>query len=216
MASIVTGTPAGNVITPDDVYLDSPPPLYFQEKFTPSGGTVGLLNDADTDGFYWGLSGTTDNPVYELGCYTGFSFADGREVNMVRCDTVGDKQAIQKRTNMIISLTLKQFFPLTQSRHSMHLGAVTSGGGIEKAGIPDIDNAKRYYAYFPSVYDQAAGDYVSVTLHNAQFVNAWSLGFQYGNAAEMPLTIMGFADETKPAAQRFGTIIRADPSLIAA
>lgn len=213
--ALITGSPVGNIVTPDDEFLDSPPPVYFQENKTATGGVVGLENNPDSDGFYFGLSGTTANPVYELGCYEGFSMGDARELNMIRCDTVGDKRAIQKRTSITINMTIKQIFPLTSARHYMHLGTVTSGNNREKAGIPEIDNSKFYYVYFPSVYDQIAGDFISVTLFKAQFVNPWTLTWAYGNAATTPLTIMGFADETKPADQRFGTFIRTDASAIA-
>lgn len=214
--ALATGTPLGSITQPEDIYLDVPPTLYFQENKTPAGGVVGLLNNPDSDGFYYGLSGTTDNPVFEMGCYEGFSLADQREVNMVRCDTSGDKLAIQKRTSLQMTFTLKQFFPLTMARHILNLSPVTTnvGASQEKMGIPDIDNTRFYYAYFPSIYDQEAGDFISATLHRVQVTGAWTLSFAYGQPATAQITLTAFADDTKPAAQRFGTFIRTDSDAI--
>jgi hypothetical protein len=135
---------------------------------------------------------------------------------MVRCDTSGDKLAIQKRTSLQMTFTLKQFFPLTMARHILNLSPVTTnvGESAEKMGIPDIDNTRFYHVYFPSIYDQENGDFVSATLYRAQVTGAWTLSWQYGQPATAQITLTAFADDTKPAAQRFGTFIRTDADLI--
>lgn len=213
--TLITGTPSGNIITPAELYVDQPPTFWFQEKFTSAGATVGLLYPPDADGFYWNLSGTTANPVYEAGCYETFQIADVREINMVRCDTDGDRTAIQKRNSLNVTFTLKSLFSFAKLRHMLNLGPVTTTvGATEKMGIGIIDNSKYYYVYFSSIYDQATGDYVSVTGHRVQFTNAWQLSFPYGNAANVGIQATLFADTTRPSAQQFATVIRADPSNI--
>lgn len=210
--SLVTGTPVGNVITPSELYIDQPPTFYFQERYTAAGVSVGLLNSPDGDGFYWGLSGTTTNPVYETGCYENFQFIDVRELNMVRCDTTGDRTAIQKRNSLNITFTLKSLFSLAKLRHMLNLGPVTTGATTEKAGIGLIDNSKYYYCYFPSVYDPTAGDYVAVTGFRVQFTNAWQMSFPYGNAANVTIQATMFADAEKPDNQLFASVLRSDAS----
>lgn len=214
--ALVTGSPVGNIISPTEIYVDQPPTFYFQERYTSSGASVGLLNNPDGDGFYWSLSGTTANPIYEAGCYENFQVTDVRELNMVRCDTDGDRTAIQKRNSLNITFTLKSFFSLAKLRHMLNLGPVTTSGGLlEKAGIGIIDNSKYYYIYFPSVYDPTAGDYIAITGFRVQFTNAWQMSFPYGNAANVTIQATMFSDADKPDAQKFGSFIRADASDIA-
>lgn len=211
--SLITGTPVGNLISSQQLYLDTPPTFYFQHNTDASGNAVGLLNDPDGDSFYWGLSGTTNNPVYEGGCYEGFQIADGREVNMIRCDTEGDRGSIQKRTSLQITFTLKEFFKFTKLRHMLNWGAVTTNAGAnEKVGIGQIDNSLYYYLYFPSIYDATTGDHVTFTAHRAQFTAAWTISFTYGQPATVGIQATCFADTNKPTDQQFATVIRADPS----
>lgn len=213
--ALITGSPVGNIITPPNLYLDQPPTFWIQERFTSAGATVGLLNRPDANNFYWGLSGTTANPVYEVGCYENFAIADVRTINMIRCDTTGVRTAIQKRDQLNITFTLKTPFPLATVRHLLNLGPVTTTpGATEKVGVGIIDNSKYYYAYFASIYDQTTGDYLNFTGHRVQFTNAWQWAFVYGNAATFTIQASCFADEDKPQDQYFATIIRADPSSI--
>lgn len=213
--TLLTGTPSGNIIATPELYLDQPPTFWFQDRYTAAGASVGLLNPPDADGFYWGLSGTTANPVYEGGCYENFQVADVRTINMVRCDTNGMRTAIQKRDQLNITFTLKALFPLAKIRHMLNLGPVTTtAGATEKVGVGIIDNSKYYYVYFASIYDQTTGDYVNFTGHRVQFTNAWQLTFTYGQPATVAIQASCFADTDKPDAQQFATIIRADPSNI--
>lgn len=213
--TLITGTPVGNVITPPELYLDQPPTFWIQERYTTAGATVGLLNRPDSDGFYWNLSGTTANPVYEVGCYENFVVSDVRTINMVRCDTTGNRTAIQKRDALNITFTLKAPFPLATVAKLLNLGPVTSTpGATEKVGIGLIDNSRYFYAYFASIYDQVTGDYVNFTGHRVQFTNAWQWTFVYGQPATFTIQASCFADTDKPSDQYFATVIRADPSSI--
>lgn len=211
--ALTTGSPYGLVVTPSELYLDNPPPFFFQKKYTTAGALVGLFNNPDADGFYWQLSGTTANPVYEAGCYESFVFTDVRTVNAIRCDTTGDRGDIQKRDRLNVTFTLKSPFPLAKLAPMLNLGPVTTSGGfLEKAGIGLIDNSVYYYAYWPSVYDPNAGDYVSVTGHRVQFTSAWAWTYAYATPATFTIQATLFADESRPNDQLFATVIRSDAS----
>jgi len=206
---LVTGTPEGTIIEQDDIYVEGAPYIYYQ-----SSSGVDELHHPDSDGFYWGLSGTVANPVYALGCYEGVTFSDNVEVNAVRCDNVGDISVLQKRGHLELKFTLKSLFPLSTIRALLKGGAVTVSGDFEKMGIGPIDNAEQFYVYFPKVYDEAAADYVSITGHKCKFVDAWEMTFPYGNPWTLSVTIWMLADTTMPSAQQFATIIRYDPDAI--
>lgn len=207
--ALVTGTPLGVTNAQDELYIDVAPTIYFQDY------TANELNNPDGDGFYWGLTGSSTYPVYSLACYEDVRWASDYESNAVRCDTVGNKLTIQKLNHIDLTFTLKTLMPLTTLTHILRGGTVTSTpGATEKFGIGQPNNQQYYHYYFPVVYDETAGDYIAVTAHRAQFVDAWEIAFTYGEPATLGVTLRAFADDTKPAAQLFATIIRADPSAI--
>ena len=208
--ALVTGTPDGLVITQDEIYVDAAPPVFFQEI----GPSVGLLHNPGPDGFYHGLSGTTNYPVFQMGCIEGYSIASNIEINDIRCDTVGNKGTIQKMSHLDLTFTLKTLFPLTTVRHIMRGGPVTTTDGVEKMGIGQPNNQRYFYVYAPTVYDNETGDFFSITGFRCQFVEQWTLAQTYGQQASMDVTIRMFADETKPADQLYASIFRADPSAV--
>jgi hypothetical protein len=208
--ALVTGTPLGQINTQDDLYVDTAPVVFFQQR-----DTVNHLNNPDGDGFYWGLSGTVARPVFELRCVDTVVWAGQYELNAIRCDTVGDTGAIQKMTSLDLTFNLKTLFPLATLRHILRGGAVTTtAGATEKMGIGQPNNNRFYRAYLPTVYDEDTGDYLAMTIHKCQYVDSWSLAFAYGTPSTLGLTLRGFADTALPAAQLFATVIRADPSAI--
>ena len=82
-------------------------------------------------------------------------------------------------------------------------------------GIAAINNNQYYKVYLPKVYDDDTGDYLSITIHRAKFVDAWTLNMPSGDKWTVTgVTLWGFADDSKPAAQTFATVIRADPSAL--
>lgn len=210
--ALITGTPLGVVTTQDsEIYIDSAPYIFYQEKC--SG--VNPLNNPDSDSFYWGLTGSAACPVYQFECYDTVQWASAYETNSIRCDTTGDQGQIQKLNYLDLTFNLKTFFPSEFMSTVMRGGAVTTNSGAtQKFGIGQPNNTKFYRVYFPVVYDPDTGDYISVTMHRAQFVEAWSMSFVYGQPATLGVTIRGFADSTLPADQLFATVIRADPSAI--
>ena len=207
--ALVTGTPLGTIDAQDDLYIETAPSLWFQDY------SADELNNPDGDGFYWGLTGTTTYPVYALECYEDVRLAASVEANNIRCDTVGDKAAIQKLNYIDLTFTLKTLMPLATLTHILRGGAVTTAAGAtEKMGIGQPNNNQYWHVYGASVYDETAGDYICFTGHKAQFVDAWEIAFAYGEPATLGVTMRVFADSDKPSAQLFMTLVRADPSAI--
>jgi len=207
---LVTGAPVGNIDAQEEIYLDGAPYLYFQDA------TATPLNNPDAQGFYWNLSGTSTYPVNRIGCIQDVSLTEGLTINTVRCDTIGDKATIQRRDYIEFAFTFTSFLPLSISRHILKLGsAPTVATGYEKQGIGSINNNQFYMFYAPKVYDEENGDYVAFHLHRAQFVEAFTVNMRSGEPWMVDgLRIRSYADETKPAAQKFGTIIRGDLSAL--
>ncbi len=209
MPALVTGTPLGTIVTQEELYLEGSPYIFVQDA------TAGLFNNPDADGYYWGLSGTNTYKVYQLGCVLDVSLTEGLTMNEVRCDTVGIKATIQRRDYVEFNLTISSLFPLTVASIYMNLSTPTTGTAKEKVGIGGINNNKFLHVYAPKIYDEDTGDILSFNLHRAQFVDAWTVDFK---PAE-PWTVTGlklraYADDTKPTTQRFGVIVRSDPSAL--
>ena len=207
--ALITGTPSGQIELQDDIYIEGAPQVYFQDR-----EGVDELHHPDDDGFYYGLSGTVSNPVYSLGCYQDVTFSDNIEVNAVRCDNIGDVSVLQKRGHLELSFTLLSLFPLSTLRHIIRGGAITETAGIEKMGFGEIDNARRYYVYFPKVYEEENADWLCVTGHKCQFVDAWEISMTFATPWTLGVTIWMLADVDMPVAQRFATMIRRDPSAL--
>ena len=208
--ALITGTPLGTINQQDDIYFDTAPTIFFQER----DGTS-PLNNPDGDGFYWGLTGSTAKPVYELGCIENVTWGSDIALTDVRCDTVGNKVTIQKVNHLDLTFDLKTLLPLTTLRWILRGGAVTTNAGAtEKMGIGQPNNQKYFRVYFPLVYDEDAGDYVSVSGQRCQFVDSWQITYAFGEPATMGVTLRMFADDSLPREQLFATIIRADPSAV--
>jgi hypothetical protein len=208
--ALVTGTPIGNVLSQDELYIEGAPYIYIQDysaspRFNP-----------DVDGYYWGLSGTATQPVYGIGCVLDVQLTEGVVLNAIRCDTGGDKGVIQKRNYLEFAITIASLFPLSTLRHMLNLAIPKTGlSKLEKTGISVINNTRYYMAYCPKVYDNDLGSYLMVHLHRAQFVDAWTINFKAGE----PWTVTGlklraFQDDSKPGGMEFGTIVRADTTRI--
>lgn len=207
--ALVTGTPIGNVDSQEEVYIEGAPYIYIQDY------TASPLNNPDADNYYWGLSGTTSYPVIQIGCVQDVSLTEGITMNQIRCDTIGDKGTIQRRDYIEFNLSVLSLFPLADLRHILNLSIPTVSTGLEKTGIGQINNNRYYMAYAPKVYDQDTGDYILFHLHRAQFVDAWTISMTSGEPWMVTgLKLRAYADETKPANQLFGTIIRADASAL--
>ena len=208
--ALVTGTPLGTINAQDNLYIDTAPSLWFQDYLADP------LNNPDADSFYWGMTGTTTYPAYEVECTEGVALVAEYESNAIRCDTTGDQGQIQKLNHIDVTFTLKTLLPLSTLTHILRGGAVTTtSGATEKFGIGQPNNNQSWRVYGAVVYDETAGDYINFTGHKMQFVDAWTISFAYGEPASLGVVMRCFADSTKPSAQSFMTVIRADPSAIA-
>jgi hypothetical protein len=209
--ALITGTPLGNVDSSEELYLEGAPYIYYQDaSATP-------FHNPDSDGFYWGLSGTTTYPAYELGCPVGVSLTENLTINDILCDNIGVKSTIQQRNYLEFTFTLQQFFPLANLAGPMKGSAVVvnSGEGTEKMGLGTINQNKFYMLYCPKVYDTDTGDWVLFHMHRAQFVDAWTLNTPLGNTWQLTgVKLRAYADTTKAETQKFGVFIRVDPSVI--
>lgn len=207
--ALITGTPLGNVVNQEEIYLEGAPYIYFQDA------EANPLNNPDTDTYYWGLSGTSTYPAYNIGCPVDVAFGEDVTLNAVRCDNIGDKAAIQKRNYLELTLTIQSFFPLTVLRHLLKASVPDVGTDISKMGVGDINNNLFYMVYMPKVYDPDTGDYLLFHMHRAQYVDAWSIDMRAGEPWQMTgLRLRGYADENKPANQKFATIVRSDVSVL--
>ncbi len=205
--ALITGTPLGNVLSQDETYIEGAPNIYIQQT------EANPLKNPDADGFYWGMSGTTAYPVFSIGCVQDVTLSEGVTMNAIRCDAVGEKGMIQRRDYVEFNFKILSLFDLATLRHLLNLSSVTSAAGVEKVGIGTINNNRYYMAYAPRVYDPDTGDYVLFHLHRCQFVDAWTIDMKGGEAWSVSgLKLRAFADESKPTAQMFGTIVRADVS----
>lgn len=207
---LVTGVPVGNILAQDEIYLEGAPYLYFQDA------TANPLNNPDADGFYWNLSGTSIYPAYRVGCIQDVSLTEDLTINQIRCDTIGDKATIQKRNYIEFAFSFTSLFPLSALRHLLNLGSAPTVSTVyEKQGIGSINNNQFYHFYCPKVYDDTAGDYVAFHLHRAQFVDAFTINMKSGEPWMVEgLKVRAYADETKPAAQKFAVIVRGDDSAL--
>src|SRR3990172_8888908 len=207
---LVTGAPLGTINAQEEIYLDGAPYLYFQDA------TASPLWNPDADGFYWNLSGTATYPVYRVGCIQYVSLTEGLTINQVRCDTVGDKDTIQRRDYVEYAFSFTSVFPLSALRHLLKLGSAPSViTDWEKQGIGAINNNQFYHFYTPKVYDVENGDFVAVHLHRAKFVEAFTVNMRSGEPWMVEgIRIRSYADETMPSAQKFGSILRYDRSAL--
>lgn len=208
MTLVTTGSAFGNVDEQSDIFIEGAPQVYYGKYSVP------YMFNPDTSGFYWQLSGTTNNPVFALGCYENVTLSDNMDINDIRCDTVGHKGVIVKRNYVEIQLTLKSLMPFTNLAPLMNGSAVVAvpSEDTEFFGLGQVDNAQYYKVYMPKVYDEINGDYVSFTFHRCRFVSSGQLAMAYGNTWTLPITIRAFADTSLPTNQQFATVMRRDPS----
>ena len=207
--ALVTGTPLGTLTSSEELYLEGAPYIYYQDfDMTP-------LFNPDDDGFYWGLSGTTAYPVYELGCVSDVSLSENLTMNDVLCDNIGVKSTIQQRNYIEFSFSFQQPFPLENLSPVLKGGVVTETSPTQKFGFGSIDQNVYYMVYCPKVYDTTAGDYVWLHLNKASFVDAFTINMGFGNPWQVTgIKLRAFADTDKPSTMQFGMFGRSDLSVI--
>ena len=201
-------SPTGTIQSAEDIFLEGAPNFWF-------GGV--LKYAPDDDSFYWGLTGNAANPLYKVGCFTDFRLRDAVTMTEVRCDTVGVKATIQRRSYLEVQFTLLSLLPLTVMKYIIAKGGTVVTNATEhseKMGIGEINNQLIFPAYFSRIYDPDNGDYVSFTGHRCQFVDMFEIAFNYGAPWQLGCRLRMHADTTKPSSQQFATVIRYDPSAL--
>lgn len=209
MTTLITGSAIGNVTVAEGTYLEGAPLIYFQDA------RANPLHNPDSDGFYWGLSGTTTYPVYELGCVTAVSMTENLTTNDVLCDNIGVADTIQQRNYLEFQFTVQSFFPFDTLTHLVKGGTVVETAPTQKFGFGPINNNIRYMVYAPKVYDEQLGHYIVIHLNRAKFTNAFTMNMPFGSPWQLTgIVLRGYADANKPVAQRFGMMLRSDASVI--
>ena len=207
--TLVTGSPLGSITAAESIYMEGAPSIYFQDY------SANPLKNPDADGYYWGMSGTTSYPVFEVGCPIDVSLTENLVINEVRCDDVGVKDTVQQRNYLEFTFTLKSFFPFDTLTHLLKGGTIKETAPENKFGLGKINNNQYWMVYAPKVYDETAGDFVIIHLHRAKFVDAFTINMPFGDSWNISgIKLRAFADTTKPSAQQFATIVRSDPSVI--
>lgn len=207
--TLVTGSPVGNLDVQESIYVDSAPSIYFQDY------TASPLKNPDSDGFYWGMSGTVLYPAYEIGCPSDVSFSENITLNDVSCDTVGVVATTQQRNYLSLTFSVQSLFPLQTLRILLKGGAVTETAPTQKFGFGPINNSQFWHVYCPRVYNTDVGDYLWIDLPKCMFVDAWTIGMAYGTPWKVTgISLRAYADTTRPSAQQFGMFGRSDASVI--
>ena len=208
--ALVTGTPIGTIeACENDLYMSIAPYVYYQDA------TATPLKKPDAGGFYWGLSGTSTYPVYELCCLSAVSLTENITINDVMCDNVGVRSSLQQRNYLEFAFTSSTFFPFQVLTHLLKGGTVTESAPIQEFGLGTINNTRYWMVYAPIVYDTSVGDYVVIHLHKAQLVNPFTWNMPFGSPHQITgVTFRAYADTTKPAAQQFASIVRSDLSAV--
>jgi len=205
--------PTGTSVEMED-FIEGAPEVYWQERDcgTYAGG------NPDSDGHYWGLTGTASCPVYHLGCYENLSFGEDLSISEVICDTIGVAATLLKRNYLTLSFDLKSIFPFSALTWILKGGDVDQQvlEGTEGFGLGEIDNtsAAECRVYFSLEYDTNTDDFYSVTGHKCRFVDAFTMTHSYGEPVTVNVTIRMHADDDMPVDQRFATFKRLDPSQI--
>ena len=207
--AIITGGYPYNITSAEDLFLEGAPYIYYQDN------AADPLFNPDSDGFYWGMSGTVTYPAYELGCVSDVNLSENITMNDVLCDNIGVQSTIQQRNYLEFNFSFMQPFPLENLSPVLKGGTVTETAPTQKFGFGTIDQNQYYMLYCPKVYDTDAGDYVWIHLHKASFVDAFTINMTFGNPWQITgVKLRAFADTSKPTAQQFGMFGRVDASVI--
>lgn len=197
---LVTGSPVGNVVSQSEIYLEGSPYLYIQDyRATP-------LNHPDANGYYWNLSGTTTYPIYSLGCIQDTKLTEDVTLNMIRCDTVGDKAAIQRRNFLTVEFQLNSMLPLSVTKVLMNMFDSTTVTGKEFVGISKVNNNIYWQLYAPKVYDEVAGYWIMAHFHRCQITGNFTWDMNINGHKLTGIKVTALIDETKPSNQLFGVL----------
>jgi hypothetical protein len=201
---LVTGSSIGNILSQEEKYLEGAPYLYIQDY------RAAPLHAPDANGYYYGMSGSTNYPIYSLGCIQNVKLTEDVTLNMIRCDTVGDKAAIQRRNYLDMEFELNSQLPLSVTAKIMNMFNSTTVSGAEFVGVSKINNNIYYMLYAPKVYDEVAGYWILMHFHRCQIVGNFTWDLNINGWKLTGLKVRALIDETKPSTQMFGVLARFD------
>ncbi len=207
MAGSTQYQPTGTINEADDIYIEGGPDLWIGDD---------LQYGPDSNGYYWGITGTVANPVQKLGCYENFQIQDNVTINEIRCDTVGVVGNIVRRNYLEITFDLEQLLPLEQLKVLLRWSSSLKDPATdtEYAGIGEINQQDYHIIYFSRIYDADAGDWVSWTATRVQFEWSGAIQMRYGQPWMVGVRMRCFANADLPSNQRFATVVRYDPSAV--
>lgn len=205
-----TGT-MGAITTQADQFIEGAPVIRLQQRLA----GVNLLNNPDSDGFYYGMSATAAAPIYEWNCYTDVSLTEDLTVNDIQCDRQGNAGTIRKRNKLRLTLQLKSLLPLSTVQMALKLTGLVATTDYQKAGIGVLTNNSSDYwrIWLPKVYEPATGKWIGIQLHKAITVEAFTLDFTAGQPWMTQVTVDAYADDDMPDNQKFATIIHHDQDI---
>jgi len=205
-----TATPVGPIINAEALYLEGGPNIWMQDW----GATYN--NNPDSDGFYYGMSGTAAANLFEVGCYDDLQLRDARTETVVKCAAAGIVANMQRRDNFELAFTLKAMLPLSILTKILGGGTVVHNLAEETEKMPlgVLPQNIFWHVFLSRVYDEDTGDFVAFQFHKVQVVEATPLAMPYGDAWNLQVRMMIMADTAKPAAHRFGELLRYDPSVL--
>ena len=206
--TLVTGTPFGNILSQEEIYLEGAPYLYLQDaRALP-------YYHPDANGYYWNMSGSSTYPIYSLGCIQNVKMTEDVTLNQIRCDTDGDRASIQRRNYIDMEFELSSLLPLSVTKILMNFFDSTTIAGAEYVGMGKINNNIYWMLYAPKVYDDTAADWIMAHFHRVQIVGNFTWDMNLNGHKLTGIKARAFFDTTKPAAQGFGVLRRADPSAL--
>jgi hypothetical protein len=202
-----SGTPLGHTHSQEEIYLEGAPYLYLQDYAADS------YFHPDLAGYYWNMSGSTAYPIYALGCIQNVKMTEDVTLNMIRCDTDGDRAAIQRRNYIDMEFELVSLLPLAITKILMNFFDSTVVAGGEYVGMGKINNNKYWMLYAPKIYDDVTGYWIMAHFHRCQVVGNFTWDMNINGHKLTGIKVRAFWDTTKPAAAGFGTLFRSDATI---
>lgn len=207
MSTVYTGT-VGNIVAQEDTFLSAAPVIMMQRR----ASGVNPLNNPDSRGLYWGLSGTVDAPVYRYACYTDVKFSIDETDTDIQCDTSGPVGTIKRRNKVMVSFTLKSILSLETMMPIWDLKGFVTGSDYEGGGVGRVSNESTDYwrVWMPLVYNVDLASWMGIMIHKARSTGSKEWNMSYSDPHSVQVELTGYVDDLVPAAQELATLIRHD------
>lgn len=207
MTTVYTGT-VGNIVSQEDLFLSGAPVIMMQRRAT----GVNPLNNPDSRGLYWGLSGTVAAPVYTFACYTDVNFSIDETDTDIQCDVSGPVGTIKRRNKVMVSFTLKSILSLETMTPIWDLKDFVTGSDYEGGGVGRVSNDSTDYwrVWMPLVYNVDLASWMGIMVHKARSTGSKELSMSYSDPWSVSVELTGYVDSLVPSSQELATIIRHD------